>query len=161
MTDEDFQRARVESSSTLNVRKFVEASSIDPVYYDSSYCVAPDGDAGTDVFVVLRDAIASTGRVAPSRVTIAGRERAIAIMPMQGGLIGHTLNEERDLKSLFEDFKGIKSDPEMVQLARQLIDRQTGKYDPADVEDRYEARLRDVIDAKLKGEGIEPTEEEP
>jgi DNA end-binding protein Ku len=154
----------VESSSTLNVQKFVEESSIDPDYNDSSYYVAPDGDAGKDVFVVLRDAIASTGRVALSRVTIAGRERAIAIMPMEGGLIAHTLNEERDLndpKPLFEDLKDIKSDPEMVQLARQLIDRQTGKYDPADVEDRYEARLRDVIDAKLKGEGIEPAEEEP
>jgi DNA end-binding protein Ku len=164
MTDEDFQSARVESSSTLNIQKFVEASSIDPVYYDSSYYIAPDGDAGKDIFVVLRDAIASTGRVALSRVTIAGRERAIAVMPMEGGLIALTLHEERDLndpKPLFEDLKGIKSDPEMVQLAEQLLDRQTGKYDSADVEERYEARLRDVIDAKLKGEGIEPAEEEP
>ena len=48
----------------------------------------------------------------------------------------------------------------MVKLATQLIERQTGKYDPADVEDRYEARLRDVIDAKLKGEGIQPMDEE-
>ena len=50
----------------------------------------------------------------------------------------------------------------MIQLATQLIDRQTGTYDPADVEDRYETRLRAVIEAKLKGEGIEPEEaEEP
>ena len=44
----------------------------------------------------------------------------------------------------------------MVKLARQLIERQEGKFEPADTEDRYEARLREVIDAKLKGEGIEP-----
>jgi DNA end-binding protein Ku len=42
----------------------------------------------------------------------------------------------------------------MVKLARQLIDRQIGSYDPADVEDRYEARLRELIAAKLKGEGL-------
>ena len=48
----------------------------------------------------------------------------------------------------------------MVQLATQLIDRQTGRYDPADVEDRYETRLRALIDAKLKGKGLEPEEEE-
>ncbi len=47
----------------------------------------------------------------------------------------------------------------MVKLARQLIDRQAGTYDPADVEDRYEARLRTLIDAKLKGEGIDLAEE--
>ena len=46
----------------------------------------------------------------------------------------------------------------MVKLATQLIDRQTGRYDPADMEDRYEARLRAVIEAKLKGEGMEAEE---
>ena len=49
-------------------------------------------------------------------------------------------------------------DPEMVQLAKQLIDRQTTKYDPADLEDRYETRLRAMIDAKLKGEGVDVSE---
>ena len=50
----------------------------------------------------------------------------------------------------------------MVQLAKQLIDRQTTKYDPSDLEDRYETRLRAMIDAKLKGEGVDLTEpEEP
>ncbi len=44
----------------------------------------------------------------------------------------------------------------MVKLARQLIERQAGRFEPGDLEDRYEARLREVIEAKLKGEGIEP-----
>ena len=47
-------------------------------------------------------------------------------------------------------------------MARQLIERQEGKFEPADIEDRYESRLREVIDAKLKGEGIAPeAQEEP
>jgi len=46
----------------------------------------------------------------------------------------------------------------MVALAKQLIDRQTTKYDPSHLEDRYETRLRDMIDAKLKGEGIDLSE---
>jgi DNA end-binding protein Ku len=48
----------------------------------------------------------------------------------------------------------------MVQLAKQLIDRQTGRYDAADVEDRYETRLRALIDAKMKGKGLEPEAED-
>jgi DNA end-binding protein Ku len=165
MSDEDFDAAKVESSSTMTVDKFVQAESIDPIYYDSSYFVAPDGDAGQDVYVVLREAIAKTGRVALSRVVIARRERTIAIMPMQNGMVVHTLHEERDLnnpKALFDQIPDTKPDPEMVKLATQLIDRQTGRYDPADTEDRYEARLRAVIEAKLKGEGITPeSDEEP
>jgi DNA end-binding protein Ku len=153
----------VESSSTIKVDKFVDVASIDPIYFDASYYLAPDGKAGKDVYAVLRDAIASTGKMAPARVVIARRERAVGIIPMGSGLVAHTLHEERDLnnaRDVFDDLPTGKSDPEMVKLAVQLIERQTGKYDPADVEDRYEARLRDVIDAKLKGEGIEAFDEE-
>jgi len=143
----------------------VDAGAIDPIYFDASYYVGPDGDAGLDVFVVLRDAIAATGKIALSRVVIARRERPIAIMPMGKGLVIHTLHDERDLNDytgLFETLPGGKPDPDMVELATQLIKRQAGQYDPADVEDRYEARLRAVIEAKLQGEGIEAdAEEEP
>jgi DNA end-binding protein Ku len=58
-------------------------------------------------------------------------------------------------KELFDELSGVKVDPEMVQLASQLIQRQAGKYDPGDLEDHYETRLRAMIDAKLKGEGID------
>ena len=147
----------------MTVDKFVPADSINPIYYDSSYYLVPDGDAGQDVYVVLREAIQQTGRVALTRVVISRRERAIALMPMQRGLVAHTLHEERDLNNagaFFDAIPDIKPDPEMVKLAIQLIDRQTGVYDPSDVEDRYEARLRAVIDAKLKGEGLQPEEEQ-
>ena len=147
----------------MKVEKFIDAGSIDPIYYDSSYYVAPDGDAGQDVYAVLRDAIAKAGRIALSRVVIARRERVVALMPMGHGLVAHTLHEARDLnnaKPLFEDVEGVKPDPDMVALATQLIDRQTGRYDPADMDDRYEARLRAVIEAKLKGEGVEAEADE-
>jgi DNA end-binding protein Ku len=158
MREEDFDSARVDSSNTVKIDKFVPAGSIDPIYFDASYYLAPDGESGADVYVVLRDAIAKTGQVALSRVVIARRERPIAIMPMDRGLVVHTLHEERDLNEfagLFSQIPDIKPDPEMVQLATQLIERQAGRYDPADVEDRYETRLRALIDAKLKGEGLD------
>jgi DNA end-binding protein Ku len=47
----------------------------------------------------------------------------------------------------------------MVKLAVQLVDRQTATYDPADIEDRYETRLRAMLDAKLKGAGVDMEEE--
>ena len=163
LEDEDFDSARIESSTTVKIDKFVDAGSIDPIYFDASYYMAPDGAGGDDVYVVLRDAIASTGKVALSRVVIARREHPIAIMPMGKGLVVHTLHEERDLNDfsdLFDHLPTAKPDPDMVQLATQLIERQAGRYDPADVEDRYETRLRAVIDAKLKGEGVEPEDDE-
>src|SRR3954454_14515427 len=85
LTDEDFDSVKVESSSVMNIEKFVEADSIDPIYYNSTYYLAPDGEAGRDVYAVLCKAIVDTGRVALTRVVIGQRERTIAIRAMDGG----------------------------------------------------------------------------
>ena len=161
LSDEDFDSVKVESSSVMNIEKFVAVDSIDPIYYASSYYLAPDGDAGRDVYAVLHQAIAETGKVALARVVIGQRERTIALRSMSGGLVAHTLDEQRDIndaRSILGDAAETKTDPEMIALAKQLIERQTTAYDPSDLEDRYETRLRAMIDAKLKGEGIDVSE---
>lgn len=157
LDSEDFESARIESSSVMTIDKFVEAPDIAPIFYDSSYYLAPDGEAGQDVYAVLREAMVRSGKAALSRVVIARRERAIAIVPMAGGMVLHTLHEKSDIydpKALFDPVADEVPDPDMVKLAMQLIDRQTAKFEPSDMEDRYEARLREVIAAKLKGEGV-------
>ena len=77
-------------------------------------------------------------------------------------MVLHTLHDEKDVhdpQELFAGVPGTKPDPAMVKLATQLIDRQTARFDPADMEDRYEARLREVIEAKLRGEDEAPEAE--
>ena len=164
LEEDDFDAARVDSSSLLVIDKFVPAAEIDPIYYDTSYYVAPDGDAkqGNDVYAVLRDAIARTGRIALSRLVISRRERAVAIHPLGRGLVLHTLYETRDIADQALVFGSIptgKPEADMVTLATQLIERQAGHFDPDDVEDRYESRLREVIEAKVKGEEPDPPPE--
>ena len=164
LSDEDFESVRVESTSTLKIEKFVQVADVDPVYFDASYYVAPDGEGDQDVYVVLRDAIARTGRMALSRLVIGRRERAVGLLPMGRGLVLHTLFDAKDLNDparLFADVPAAKPDKEMVDLAALLIDRQTGPYDPADVEDRYEKRLRALIEAKIAGQALDTAEDEP
>ena len=148
----------------MTIEKFVDTELIDPVYYDAAYFIAPDGDAGRDVYAVLREAIAKTGNDRFARVVISQRERTIALRPSATPghgphpLRGPGLNSSKDL---FDGLAGIKIDPEMVQLATQLVQRQAGNTTSADLEDRYETSLRAMIDAKLKGEGIDLEAEEP
>jgi DNA end-binding protein Ku len=158
LTDEDFASVRVDSSSVMTIDKFVDAASIDPIYYDSSYYLVPDGEAGRDVYAVLLQAFEKSNRVGLSRVVIAQRERTIALRTGADGLVAQTLYEARDIndaKPLFGDVAGLRTDPSMVDLARQLIERQAARYSPSDLEDRYETRLRALIDAKIKGADIE------
>jgi DNA end-binding protein Ku len=106
LTDEDLDSVKVESSSMMAIEKFVETNSMDPIYYASSYYVAPDGEAGRDVYAVLCKAIAEAGRVALARVVIGQRERTIALRSVPGGLVAHTLDEQRDIndaRSIFGD----------------------------------------------------------
>jgi len=158
LTDDDLASVKVESSSTMNVEKFVDAGSIDPIYYDTAYYLAPDGEVGRDVYFVLREAILQTGEVALSRVVISQRERTIALRPYGDGIAAHTLNEQQDLNDTRQLFDGEprELDEELVTLAAELIRRQTSPYQPSDIEDRYERRMREMIQAKLKGEGITP-----
>jgi DNA end-binding protein Ku len=106
LTEEDFDSVKVESSSVMTVEKFVETDSIDPVYYDDAYFLAPDGDTGRDVYVILCEAIGKTGKTALSRVVVSQRERTIALRPAGDGLMAHTLYEDRDLNSAKELFDG-------------------------------------------------------
>jgi DNA end-binding protein Ku len=161
LEDDDFEQARIDSSGTLTITKFVDSASIDPIFFDTSYYVAPDGDAGLDVFAVLRDAIQKSASIALSRVVLAQRERPVAIIPFGEGLVCHTLHEPNDLWDASPLYAGIgdaKPEADMVALATQLIRRQRGKFEAEDTKDRYEARLHELIEAKLKGEGITPEE---
>jgi DNA end-binding protein Ku len=65
------------------------------LHYASSYYLAPDGDAGHDVYAVLLQAVAETGKVALARVVVGQRERTIALRAMPGGLVAHALDEQR------------------------------------------------------------------
>ena len=87
VTEDDLASVKIESSSVITIDKFVRANAIDPVYFDASYYVAPDGEAGKDVYAVLREAISKTGRIALSRVVIGQRERTVALRPMDDGLV--------------------------------------------------------------------------
>ncbi|EHL96401.1 Ku protein [Acetobacteraceae bacterium AT-5844] len=164
LTDEDFESARVESSNTLAIAKFVKAGSISPLYFENSYYLVPQEDEALDVYAVLRDALRKSGMMALSRLVLFRRERPVAILPLEQGMVLHTLQEEGDLRDAQEAFADVPKaspDAEMVKLAQQLIARQAGTYDPADTEDRYEARLREVIEDRRQGKTItvEPEEE--
>ncbi len=89
LNDEDFASARVETSTTMNVDNFIPCEAIRPIYFDTSYYMLPDGDAGLDVYIVLRDAINASGMAALSRVVISRRKRSVAILPLEKGLVVH------------------------------------------------------------------------
>ena len=154
MDDEDFDKVEIESTKTISIEKFVDASSVDPIYYDQPYYMAPDGPVAEETFQVLREAMRRKNQVALSRVVLSGRERLIAITVRDKGFMVMTLraaNEVRSHEAYFEDLEDATPDKEMLDLASQLIEQKSGTFEPDEFRDRYQEAVVELVKAKVKG----------
>ena len=152
--DSDLEAVRIESNHTINIEAFVEEGSVDVIYQDAPYYLAPDGAMAEETFVVLREAMRQAGKLAIGRLVLSSRERIIAISPRETGMFVCTLRNPNEVRGTAEYFGGIpvgKPDAEMLDLAARLIEQKTTEFDPANYEDRYEAALMTMIKEKLKG----------
>jgi DNA end-binding protein Ku len=154
-TDEDFDKVQIESSKAIVIEKFVDAKDVDPIYFESPYYVAPDGAVAEETFRVIQCAMREKQKVALSRVVLSNRERLIALMCRDKGLLMMTLrtaDEVRDAEDYFTDIEEEEPDQEMLELAERLIEQKSGKFDPNEFRDRYQDALLEMVKAKVKGQ---------
>jgi len=152
--ESDLDAVRIESNHTMNIEAFVDASEVDIVYDDAPYYLAPDGAMAEETFVVLRDAMRKSGKVAIARLVLSSRERVVTIGPRDNGMFVCTLRNPSEVRSTSEYFVGIPEtapDAEMLELAEKLIEQKVTHFDPKKYEDRYETALMQMIKEKLKG----------
>ncbi|PZP53492.1 MAG: Ku protein [Micavibrio aeruginosavorus] len=151
--DKELEKLKVESNHTIDLVQFTDIRTIDPIYFDKPYFIAPDGDIAMEAYVTLRDALRESGKVALGQITIGGRERIGAIKACGKGLIIETLRynyEVREASKYFEEIdEDIKPNKDQVSLAQQLIKSKSGKFDPKSFKDTYQEGLLEIINAKL------------
>ncbi|MBL8668891.1 MAG: Ku protein [Rhodospirillales bacterium] len=155
LTDQDFDQVRIESTDTLVIDSFADETDVDELYLDRPYYLAPDGKVAQETFRVIHQAMQDKGKVAISRLVIGGRERLMILYPRDKGFVVTTLRtdaEVRDASLYFGDIAEGPVDADMLALASQLIDQKAGSFDPATFHDHYEDALREMVEAKLKGE---------
>jgi DNA end-binding protein Ku len=152
--ESDLESVRIESTHTMNIEAFVDEDSVDVIYLDSPYYLAPDGAMAEETFLVLREAMRKTGKLAIARLVLSSRERVITIGPRESGMFVCTLRNPNEVRGTAEYFGTIAAgnpDPEMLQLAEKLIEQKYTTFDPRNYEDRYEIALMQMIKDKLKG----------
>jgi DNA end-binding protein Ku len=164
LDEEEIEAVKLESKKTLELAQFVDAHEIDPLYYEKPYYVVPADDLAEEAYVVLREALRSTGKVALGQLAMRGREYVVSLKPCGRGLLMETLryaDEVRKAQGYFRDIGDAKPDEELMELAETLIEKKTAKFDPSKFHDRYVDALRELIEKKRKtGERIEAEEEE-
>ncbi len=154
LTDEEIRAIRLESTRTIDIERFVDAATIDRIWWDEPYYLIPSDKPGAQAFAVIREAMEKAGRIGLGRVVMHTRERIVAIEPRGEGLLVTTLraaDEVRDDAALFDEIPAAKVDRQMLQIAGQIIAQLDGKFDPSEFRDRYEDALRELIRAKDDG----------
>ncbi|MEO6748576.1 MAG: Ku protein [Casimicrobiaceae bacterium] len=155
LSDEDFRRANVKASQTIDITEFVDASEIPAQYFETPYYLAPT-ERGKKVYALFRDALASTGRVAVAQVVIRTTQHLAAVVPMGKMLLLETLryaDELRDTKGFDLPAEGAKAagaTAKEVALAKRLIDDMTSHFKAADFRDTYHDDLMRRVREKVK-----------
>ena len=165
LDDDELEAVKLESKKTLELTQFVEPHEIDPLYYERPYYVVPADDLAEEAFVVLREALRETKKVAIGQLTLRGREYVVSLKPCGRGILLETLryaDEVVKAQGYFRDIPDSKPDAEMLELAETLIDKKSAKFDPGKFHDRYVDALKELIEKKRKSKGakIEAEEEE-
>jgi DNA end-binding protein Ku len=120
MSEEDLDKVRPESTRVIDLVQFADASSIDPMYVDRTYYLAPDGRMAADAFAVMRDGM--QGKVGIGKLALYGREYLVAVRPYKRGIVMHTLHHAAEIRaSLVEGRRVPAAKPEEMKPPRQVI----------------------------------------
>jgi DNA end-binding protein Ku len=147
-----------DDSRSIEIARFVDASEVDPIYFDRTYFLVPaQAPAARRPYVLLLNAMRETGMAALGRFVQQGREKLCLIRPKGDALALETLFLSADVYSQAEieeavDETGVK-DPELA-LARQVIESLSGEFEASELQSDYRRDLKALLEAKLAGEEI-------
>jgi DNA end-binding protein Ku len=154
----ELDELRPESTRTVDVSDFVALEEVDPIYHERTYWLAPDGEAATRAYQLLRAAMEDRGRVAIGTVVMRNKQYLTAIRPLEGALAMSTMRfaDEVVSRSDLDEVpdRRAKPDAKMMRMATELVDSLAGDWDPGKYRDTYTDELRQRIEAKEAGEEI-------
>ena len=154
-TNEEIKELEEAGSSEIGIGEFVPLESVDPVYFERTYYLAPD-KGGAKPYTLLVTALQESGQCAIGKWAARGREHVVVIRPLDTGMAMHQLHfqaEVRPMKDLGIEPANV-SEAEL-KLARQLIGQQSTKlFDAASYVDEFKGRVEAAIQKKVEGKEI-------
>jgi DNA end-binding protein Ku len=159
LKDEDFRRADIEATQSVDIIEFVPLSEIDPMFFDQPYWLEPQ-KKGAKAYALLRDALKKTGQVGIARVVIKTRQHVAAIKPEQNALVLELMHfaEELIQPSSLNIPGRLDVGTRELEMATELIERMSTHWEPEKYTDEYRHALLDLIRKKIDLGGRTPPE---
>jgi DNA end-binding protein Ku len=154
LSDEDFRQANVKATQTIEIQNFVEASDIDPMFYETPYYLAP-AKGGSKVYALLREALTRTEKAAVATFVMRSRQHIAVVLPNDRALMLNTLRfadeirEPKDL-DLPAASKAVGLTTAELSMAERLVNEMTGTWNPAQYSDTYRDDLMKRIHEKVR-----------
>jgi len=162
MDEDDMAKVRPESTRVIDLVQFTPVESIDPIYVERPYYLAPDGQMALEAFAVMREGM--KGKAGIGKLALYGREYLVAVQPRDKGMVMYTMRRANEIRSMdaIDELEGVPSKvkPDEIKLAKQVISNFEGQLDLAEYTDAYQEELQRIIDAKIAGEEVVATEEQ-
>jgi DNA end-binding protein Ku len=165
---EEIEHLRIPSRHTLEVSQFVDVDEVDPQFFEKPYFVVPENEVQAEAFAVVRKALLTTKKIGLGKIAFGGREHLVALSAPDddklAGMMAYTMRygeELRDPADYFGDIKKVAVDEDQLSLAKELIKRKSGKFNPDKFKDEYEGALRELVEAKVKHAPIPRDEPAP
>lgn len=156
LDQDEIEAVKLESKKTLELVQFVDQGEIDVLYYEKPYFVVPADDLAEEAYIVLREALRKSKKVALGQLAMRGREYIVSIKPCGRGLVLETLryaDEVNRAQGYFRDIPDAKPDDDLLDLANTLIEKKTKAFDPAKFTDHYTAAVKELVARKQKANG--------
>ena len=150
----EIKKIEPKTAKTMEILEFVKQEEIDPVYFESSYYLAPE-EAARKPYALLVKAMKDTGYVGVAKLAMHNREYTAFLRPYEKGLMLHTMyykNEVREAPDFGTEHANLKDGE--VKVAHQLIQALAAKWDPAKYYDTFEENLKKLIKAHMEGKQI-------
>jgi DNA end-binding protein Ku len=160
----EIDELKLESKQTIELARFVDEDGIDDRYYETPYYLLPDGEMADEGYTILQKALKDTNKIGVGQFILRGRGNIVAIKPFGKGLLLEVLrhaNEVRAAEPIFKEITEVKVDKEALDLAKELIKRKTGKFEPERLKDDYSDAVWELINAKLEDRAPEIVSEVP
>jgi DNA end-binding protein Ku len=155
---EEIKKITPESARSMEILAFVNESEIDPLFFDSSYFVVPEGE-GKKAYALLLKTMEDKGRVAIAKITMHQREYTVFLRPYDHGIALHTMHFANEIREApgYGKIENVKLSPQETKLAEQLVDNLSEHFNLKKYHDEFETRLKTLIEAKQKGREIAAT----
>ncbi len=158
LKDEDFQRVDIEATQTVDITRFVNLAEVNPTFFHKPYYMEPL-KGGDKAYVLLREALRASGKIAIAKVVIKTRQHLAAVKPQENGLMLELMHFATELIDVNE-FK-LPATKEVskkeLQMAAALIESMSDEWKPEEYVDEYRDALEKVIEEKIeKGDKFAP-----